>query len=626
MKEVLVDINDLTDSREMYHTNPHPFVWVFTYILLALVVTAVIWSAFGKKEIVVKASGQVRPESGISTVRNVVGGEVEDVNYKQGMAVKTGDILFIIKHDDILLEKEAASSNLAEQEKELKNLKIYRASINSEINNFDAKTEPVYYEKVRKMLMDLKFTQTDTAYKTTKLNEEKNLDSMQLDKRQQEIELLKKYINSLDNNKNYFNSSSELESQYKQKYEKFLISKADINRKFDQQANDIKSNSFEAMKQALSEDRALLKAYQTLKKSVTDSKNYFPSGDRYASLYTDYEYKLNTLKNTYDEKKRIYDAYVALSGVAITKSQLEDARIQMQDAEGEYTSFKSKFLSDVEKDISDKEISVEEQESKVSGTMDKQALLTLNEKDRSNSQKTLYLQERNDASNSMDNLTDSIETLKQKIILSDAELETITDADGDNGDSLNYSLVERSKVQETVATDEKIKAVTDSIAETRENIKKLDLNIKNAIVRASVDGVVNVLSEIYTGDFVASGVNILTVIPNNDSAFKIQMTVSNRDIGEIHAGDTVKYSFAALPYREYGQVAGKIISISKDAVNNETNGQSIYIVEATVPVTKLMSSSGKQGEIKVGMICEANVITKQKSFLRYFLEKINLLD
>jgi HlyD family secretion protein len=90
----------------------------------------------------------------------------------------------------------------------------------------------------------------------------------------------------------------------------------------------------------------------------------------------------------------------------------------------------------------------------------------------------------------------------------------------------------------------------------------------------------------------------------------MQILVNNKDIGELHTGDTVKYSFAALPYREYGQVSGKIKNISKDALTNQQNGQSFYTVEATVPDGKLVSNSGKQGEIKVGMLCEANIITK----------------
>ncbi len=625
MKEILVDINELTDSREMYHTKPHPFVWIFTYILLGLVIVAVIWAAFGKKEIVVKASGQVRPESGISTVRNIVEGELKSTNCKQGMSVMAGEILYIIKHDNLLVERESAEVKLKELEEELDNLQIYRKCIASEENNFDPAKEPVYYEKVRKLLMDIKFSQTDTAYKTTRLSEEKLLNSTQLSKNLKEIEFLKKYIKSLDNNRNYLNSGNELEKQYKQKYDKYLIAKTEIQRKYDQQANEIKSNSPEAMKQSLEEEKSQLRAYETLKKSISEAKNNFQSGDRYSYLYTDYENRFNFLKNTYDEKKRIYEAYLSLSGIAITKSELEDARVQMQNAQGEYTSYKSKFMSELEKNINNTEISIKEKESKVSGTQDKQGFLNLNEKDRKNSLKALYLQERNDAAQAIDNLTDTVGTLKQKNVLSDAELKTITEADGQNEDSLNYSLVERTKVQEAVVTDEKIKAVTDSITGVRENIKKLELSINNAIVKASVNGTVNIIAEMYPGDLMPAGAEILTIIPNTNSAFKMQMTVSNKDIGEINIGDTVKYSFAALPYREYGQVAGKITSISKDAVNN-SSGQSYYVVEATVPVTKLVSNSGRQGEIKSGMICEANVITKQKSFLRYFLEKINLLD
>jgi multidrug efflux pump subunit AcrA (membrane-fusion protein) len=626
MKEVLVDINELTDSRELYQSKPHPFVWIFTYILLALIGTAVIWACFGKKEIVIKATGQVRPESGISTVRNIVSGEAENVNYKQGMTVKAGDILYIIKHDNLLVERQTQCNRLKELEKELKNLNRYRSSVSTRINSFDPEKESAYYEKVKKLLMDLKFSQTDTEYKTTKLKEEETVNSGQLQRNQEEIDCLKTYIDSLDENKNYFKRNSELEKQYSRKYEKFLISQTDIQRKFDQQANDIRSNSLEAIKQSLNEEKALLAAYQTLKRSVNDSRNYFASGDRYVSLYSDYEYKLTSLKNTYDEKKKIYDAYLALSGVAITQSELKDAENQMQKAEGEYTSYKGTFAADIEKNINDRQISVKELESRVSGTLDKQTLLSLNEKDRNNSIKALYLQERQDAADSIGKLTDTINSLRLNITLSKAELKTITDANGEGGDSPDYSLVERTKATEVVATDEKIKTVTDNMAEVSQSVKQLELDINNAIVRASVDGVVNVLSQVYKGDFVANGNNMLTIIPDENSAFKMQMTVSNKDIGEINAGDTVKYSFAALPYREYGQVAGKITSISKDAVNNETNGQSYYIVEATVPTAKLVSNSGKQGQIKVGMVCEAHVITKQKSFLRYFLEKINLLD
>lgn len=625
MKDILIDIKDLTDSREMYQTKPHPFVWIFTYILIAIIIAAVIWAYFGKKEIVVTANGQVRPESGISTVKNIVSGEVENVNYKQGMAVKAGDILYTIKHDNLLVEKEAQSKQLSEQKKELKNLELYRKSVLSGINEFDQKTEPMYYEKVRKLLMDIKYTQTDTDYRVSKLNAEKNVNSAQLNKYQAEMTCLDNYVKSLDSKKSCFGSNSEIERQYGQKYDNFLISQRELERKYDQQSNEIRSNSFEALKQNLEDQKALVAAYKTLKKSVEEEKNYFSEGDRYASLYNDYEFKLSTLKNAYEEQKRIYDAYSALSGVAITKSELESARSGMKKAEGEYTSYKPGFLADLNKKLSDGQISVMELESRISGTFDNQTLLKLNDSDRENALKKLYLDERQAAVDSINKLNDTMNSLRLNIILAKAELRTVSDAGGENN-NISYSLVDRTKAQEAVATDEKIKGATDNVTALEQNIKKLQLDIDNAIVKASVDGVVNVLTEVFKGDFIASGNDILTIIPDKNSAFTMQILVNNKDIGELHIGDTVKYSFAALPYREYGQVTGKITNISKDALTNQQNGQSFYTVEATVPDGKLVSNSGKQGEIKVGMLCDANIITKQKSYLRYFLEKVNLLD
>ncbi len=626
MKDILIDINDLTDSREMYRSKPHSFVWIFTYIIITLVIAAILWAGFGKKEIVIKASGQVRPEAGISTVTNIVAGEIESINYKQGMTVKAGDILYIIKHDYLLTEREAHNTQLVDLRKELSNLNMYRKSILSGTNEFDKISEPMYYEKVRKLLLDIHYTQLDTNYKMTKLKEERSINNSQLSDYQTELACLKKYIQSLDDNKNYLVDSGEIEKQYSQKYESYMISHKDIQRKFDQQSNEIKNNNFEALKQTLEYERKLLSAYETLKKSVNVGENYFSVSDSNRVLYTDYIYKLNTLKNTYDEQKRVYEAYEALSGVEISKSELENARTQMQKAEGEYAAFISNFLSDIDKTISEKKIRVAELESSISGTLDKDTLLELNDKDKESALKKLYINERQAASDLMDNLTDNINSLRLNIVLGEAELKTISDATGNNKNNINYSVVERTKSQEIIATDEKIKNIYDNIAAIEQNIKKLQLDIDSAIVRANINGVVNVLLQIYEGDFVASGSEILTVIPNNNSRFTMQIHVNNQDIGEIHIGDAVKYSIAALPYQEYGQITGSITSISKDSTIDKNTGHSFYTVEATVPNTKLFTKSGKQEEIKVGMLCEANVVTKQKSYLTYFLEKINLLD
>jgi hypothetical protein len=50
------------------------------------------------------------------------------------------------------------------------------------------------------------------------------------------------------------------------------------------------------------------------------------------------------------------------------------------------------------------------------------------------------------------------------------------------------------------------------------------------------------------------------------------------------------------------------------------------LVESEIENKPLFSYKGEEGEIKMGMTCEAQVITKQKKILYYLLEKIHLKD
>jgi len=80
MKPVIKDIREITDSKEMYETKPHPFLSIFIYILLVCIVLACIWMYFGEVDIVSKGSGMVRPNENMSMIRNKVQGEVASNN------------------------------------------------------------------------------------------------------------------------------------------------------------------------------------------------------------------------------------------------------------------------------------------------------------------------------------------------------------------------------------------------------------------------------------------------------------------------------------------------------------------------------------------------------------------
>ncbi|WP_257788397.1 HlyD family secretion protein [Clostridium saccharobutylicum] len=104
----------------------------------------------------------------------------------------------------------------------------------------------------------------------------------------------------------------------------------------------------------------------------------------------------------------------------------------------------------------------------------------------------------------------------------------------------------------------------------------------------------------------------------------MSLYVSNKDIAGIKVDQKVKYHFEALPYKEYGELNGTITEIATDATVDPKTGISYYLVQSEIENKPLFSYKGDEGEIKMGMACEAQVVTKKKKILYYLLEKINL--
>ena len=54
MKPILMNINEMSDSREVYESKPNLMFAIFIYTFLGILAVALIWSYFGRIDIVVK--------------------------------------------------------------------------------------------------------------------------------------------------------------------------------------------------------------------------------------------------------------------------------------------------------------------------------------------------------------------------------------------------------------------------------------------------------------------------------------------------------------------------------------------------------------------------------------------
>ncbi len=89
---------DLLDSHgaegiSVLTSEPSGWMRAVILILIAMLVSAFIWSFIGKADVIVKATGTITPEEAQYRVQTPVKGELVDIYVAEGMPVLKGDLL-----------------------------------------------------------------------------------------------------------------------------------------------------------------------------------------------------------------------------------------------------------------------------------------------------------------------------------------------------------------------------------------------------------------------------------------------------------------------------------------------------------------------------------------------------
>ncbi|WP_286906813.1 HlyD family efflux transporter periplasmic adaptor subunit [Clostridium sp. UBA1652] len=349
-------------------------------------------------------------------------------------------------------------------------------------------------------------------------------------------EKLKKSI--LDNN-NYFDSSSESEKEYYQKYELYISSKNDAGKQ-----KELIQSQVDSLNKSISDLNLLLK-------SMDEGKNYFDKSNSMYYQYEDYAYNINDLNNT-------------------IKSN-EDTLNKLKKQEGV----------------------LEEQIKSAQDTLDssKQAL----EKYKNNQKMSVL---------------STISQTKQKI----------------EEANISGSTSNTTKEQYISQIDDSIKALESSKTEINVNIESLKSKIEASTVKAESDGILNIITPVKVGNYIQSGTEIASIIPQDTSNYKLEIYIQNQDFGNVKEGQTINIAFAGLPQKDYGILKGTVEKISADSKVNQKDGSSYYTAETYINTNFLTNKKGEKSEIKPGMIVEGKIVNRRVSYLRYFLEKINILE
>lgn len=271
----------MSDSKEVYDSRPNPFFMIFTYSILLLIIIALVWMYFGEIETVVKSQGMIRPNDNVSTVSNLISGEITNVNIEDGQVVKSGDVLYTIDHTQMILDRENLYQHIDKATVELELLNRYKKAVEDEKNYFiKEEKEEEYYIKFTNYLLNYESMSHNMNYEEKHLSQEFSNNALKLNEMKKEKAFLNLYRKSINEGKNLFNKKSEKE--YYSQVDKYFLDYKTLQQQYDDKEQEIRLNTSEELLNnsiiKLNED---LLGYKDIIKSITNDINYLTEGTIY---------------------------------------------------------------------------------------------------------------------------------------------------------------------------------------------------------------------------------------------------------------------------------------------------------------------------------------------------------
>jgi hemolysin D len=171
-----------------------------------------------------------------------------------------------------------------------------------------------------------------------------------------------------------------------------------------------------------------------------------------------------------------------------------------------------------------------------------------------------------------------------------------------------------------------------------QDVIKAEQKTRLQLLTAPVDGMVQQLGIHTVGGVVTPAQSLLVIVPS-DSRLEIEATVSNRDIGFVHAGQEAEIKIDTFNFTRYGLLHGQVLSVSQDAIiherqndrprelgtqndSSEPKGQELnYSAHISLDRTK-MRIDDRMVNLSPGMAVTVEIKTGSRVILSYLLSPL----
>ena len=175
--------------------------------------------------------------------------------------------------------------------------------------------------------------------------------------------------------------------------------------------------------------------------------------------------------------------------------------------------------------------------------------------------------------------------------------------------------------------EQKAAGLTHDLAKADDRRRLYDLS-------APVAGVVQQLAVRSPGAVVSVAQPVLMIVPDGEGV-AIEAELANKDVGFVHAGQSVEIKVESFPFTRYGTVPGEVVNVSRDAVQGNDSdagphrngvspnqgGESVYSVRIRLLKDRIMAD-GEEVSLAPGMAVTAEVKIGRRRVIEYILDPI----
>lgn len=162
-----------------------------------------------------------------------------------------------------------------------------------------------------------------------------------------------------------------------------------------------------------------------------------------------------------------------------------------------------------------------------------------------------------------------------------------------------------------------MEAERDKLAEAK---RRQETMLRNLVVRAPADGIIQELVVAGTGQSVGSNQPLMKLVPTA-SGLIIRADVENEDIGYLSKGQAAEVKVRAFDFLRYGVLKGEVDQIAADATLNPDDGALRYGIVVETEQAEL-SDGQSWHSVLPGMKVDVDFLVRKRTILSYLTDRI----